>query len=162
MRPLAVLLVLAVASACTTAAAADPSVATFTIEGKAVKLVAGRAEVEAAPGSASKVVTQLGPERATADLDGDGTPDTAVTLTQQPGGSGTFTYVAVLLNPPAGPVGTNAIRIGDRIKVTALKLDGVAIVVEYLDRAPNEPFTTAPSIATTKRFVVKNGTLQGP
>ena len=160
MRIAPLLLALA-AVACTTVAAADPSVATFTIEGKSVTLVAGRAEVEAAPGSASKIVTQLGTERATGDLDADGRPDTAVTLTQQPGGSGTFSYVAVLLNTASGSAGTNAIRIGDRIKITGLRLDGVAIVVEYLDRAPSEPFTTAPSVASTKRFVIKNGKLEG-
>ena len=145
---------------CTTAAAADPAVATFLVEGKPVTLVAGRAESEAAPGSASKVVTIVGTERAVGDLDGDGRPDTAVTLTQQPGGSGSFSYVAVLLNASSGAAGTNAVRIGDRIKITGLRLDGTAVVLDYLDRAPTDPFTTAPTVATTKRFVVRDGKLQ--
>jgi hypothetical protein len=147
-------------TACASAAAADPARATFVIEGKTVTLVAGRAEQEAAPGSATKVVTTLGAERAAADLDGDGRADAAVTLTQQPGGSGTFTYVAVVLNPASGPVATNAIRIGDRIKVSALRVEGTSVVLEYLDRSPTDPFTTAPSIATTKRFAVRDGKLQ--
>jgi hypothetical protein len=146
--------------ACASAAAADPARATFVIEGKAVTLVAGRAEQEAAPGSATKVITTLGVERAAGDLDGDGRADTAVTITQQPGGSGTFTYVAVVLNPTDGPLATNAIRIGDRIKVSALRIDGTSVVLEYLDRAPTDPFSTAPSIATTKRFTVRDGKLQ--
>ena len=156
----AVVLAAAVLAACSAAAAADPAVATFLVEGKPVTLVAGRAEAEAAPGSASRVVTTLAAERAVGDLDGDGRPDTGVTLTQQSGGSGTFSYVAAVLNSSSGPVGTNAIRVGDRIKITGLRLDGAVIVLEYLDRATGEPFTTAPSVATTKRFVVRDGKLQ--
>jgi hypothetical protein len=147
-------------TACATVAAPDPAGATFVIEGKTVTLVAGRAEVEAAPGSASKVVTTLGAEKAVADLDGDGRRDAAVTLVQQPGGSGSFTYLAVVLSAASGLSATNAIRIGDRIKVTGLRVDSGVVVLDYLDRAPTDPFTTAPSIATTKRFAVKDGKLQ--
>ena len=151
-----------VSLACAAVAAADPSTATFTIDGKPVTLVAGRAEREAAPASATKIVTTLGPERAEGDLDGDGRPDTAVTLIYQPGGSGTFTYVAAVVNPTAGAAGTVAILVGDRIKVTSLRIDGKTIVLEYLDRRPGEPFATAPSVPTTKRFVVSDGKVIAP
>ena len=144
---------------CTTVAAPDPARSTFVIEGRTVTLVAGRAEVEAAPGSATKIVTTLGTD-AVGDFDGDGRADAVVTLVQQPGGSGSFTYVAVVLDPASGPRATNAIRIGDRIKVTGLRVDSSVVVLDYLDRAPTDPFTTAPSIATTKRFAVKDGKLQ--
>ena len=138
---------------------ADPSSATFTIDGRPITLVAGRAEQPAAPGSASKIVTSLGTQRADGDIDGDGRPDSAVALIHQPGGSGTFTYVALLLNLASGPSGTNAVLIGDRITLSALRVDGKTIVVEYLDRRPGEPFTTAPSVATTKRLTLSGGKL---
>jgi hypothetical protein len=153
------LAVLALAAACAPAATADPASATFTIDGRPITLVAGRAEQPAAPGSAAKIVTSLGTQRADADIDGDGRVDTAVALVHQPGGSGTFTYVALLLNPSTGPTGTNAVLIGDRITLSALRVDGKTIVVEYLDRRPGEPFTTAPSVATTKRLSLSGGKL---
>ena len=140
-------------------AAPDPTNATFRIERDVVTLANGRAEREAAPGSATKVVTVLGSERATADLDSDGRPDTVVVLTQQPGGSGTFAYVAVLLNGAAGVTTVPAALLGDRIKVTALRSDGPAIVVELLDRAAGEPLTASPTVAKTKRFLVSGGAL---
>ena len=150
---------LAIVVACAPAAGADPSIATFTIDGRAITLVAGRSEEPAAPGSATKIVTSLGQQRAEGDLDGDGRPDSAVVLVHQPGGSGRFTYVALLLNPVAGSAGTNGVLIGDRITLSALRLDGKVIVVEYLDRRPGEPFATAPSVATTKRLLLSGGKL---
>jgi hypothetical protein len=154
------LLVLALAAACSALVpAADPSSATFMIDGRPITLVAGRAEQPAAPGSAAKIVTSLGTQRADADIDGDGRLDRAVALVHQPGGSGTFTYVALLLNPTTGPSGTNAVLIGDRITLSALRVDGRVIVVEYLERRPGEPFTTAPSVATTKRLSMSGGKL---
>jgi hypothetical protein len=153
------LLVIAVAAACTTVAAPDPGGATFTIDGKPITLAAGRAEQPAAPGSATKIVTSLGTQRAEGDIDGDGRTDTAVVLVHQPGGSGTFSYVALLLNASSGPAGTNAVLIGDRVTISTLRIDGKTIVVEYLDRRPGEPFTTAPSVATTKRLSLTAGKL---
>ena len=38
-------------------------------------------------------------------------------------------------------------------------MDGKTIVVEYLDRRPGEPFTTVPSVATTKRLTLTGGKL---
>ena len=157
VRPLG-LLVLAL-TACAAGASPDPANATFTIEGQKVTLVGGRAERAAAPGSTATVVTTLGDQRAQGDFDGDGRQDVAVTLVHQPGGSGTFIYVALLLNPQTGATATNAVLIGDRIKVNAVRADGTAAVVEFMDRRPGEPLSAAPSVLTTKRLVVRDGKL---
>lgn len=165
---LAVALVVSVACAPTGTAASgvassvsppDPSNATFTIERDTIALTNGRAERAAAPGSATKVTTTLADLRASGDLDGDGRPDTVVVLVYQPGGSGTFFYVAALLNATSGVTTTPAVLLGDRIKVTAVKLDGRTIVVEILDRSAGQPLTESPSVASTKRFVVDRGAL---
>jgi len=137
----------------------DPLNATFTIERDTVALVNGRAEREAAPGSATKVTTTLADPRVSGDADGDGRPDTVVVLIYQPGGSGTFFYVAALLNATGGVTTTPAVLLGDRIKVTGVKLDGRTIVVEVLDRTAGQPLSESPSIASTKRFVVDRGAL---
>ena len=76
---------------------ADYKNATYTIEGQPVTLVDGYAEVPAAPGSASKTVTQYFGNEAVGDLNGDGVPDVAFLLTQNGGGSGTFYYVVAAL-----------------------------------------------------------------
>ncbi len=138
----------------------DPSNATFKIERDTVALVNGRAEREAAPGSATKVVATLADPRASGDVDGDGRPDTVVILIYyQPGGSGTFFYVAALLNVTGGVTTTPAVLLGDRIKVTGVKLDGRTILVDALDRTAGQPLSESPSVASTKRFVVDRGVL---
>jgi len=137
----------------------DPSNATFKIERDTVALVNGRAEREAAPGSATKVTTTLADPRVSGDVDGDGRPDTVVVLIYQPGSSGTFSYVAVLLNAAGGVTTAPAVLLGDRIKVTGVKLEGRTIVVDVLDRTAGQPFSESPSVASTKRFVVDRGAL---
>jgi len=147
------------AGASAAVSAPDPANATFQIERDRITLSGGRAEREAAPGSATKIVTTLAAQRATGDVDGDARPDTAVLLVQQPGGSGTFFYVAALLNPSSGAVATPAVLLGDRIAPTALRLEGTTIVVEFLDRAPGQPLSASPAVPTTKRFAVQAGAL---
>jgi len=137
----------------------DPSNATFKIERDTVALVNGRAEREASPGSPTKVTTTLADQRVSGDVDGDGRPDTVVVLIYQPGGSGTFFYVAALLNAIGGVTTTPAVVLGDRIKVTGVKLDGRTIMVDVLDRTAAQPMTESPSIASTKRFVIDGGAL---
>ena len=136
----------------------DPSNATFKIERDTVALVNGRAEREAAPGSATKVTTTLADPRVSGDVDGDGRPDTVVVLIYQPGGSATFFYVAALLNATGGTT-TPAVVLGDRIKVTGVKLDGRTIVIDVLDRTAGQPLTESPSVASSRRFVVDRGAL---
>ena len=141
------------------AAAPDPSNATFKIDKETVTLTNGRAEREAAPGSASKAVAALTDKRVTGDVDGDGRTDAIVILTYQPGGSGTFYYVAALLNASAGVNATPSVLLGDRIVVSGLRLDGTTIVVDLLDRASGQPFSASPTVSSTRRFEVDHGAL---
>jgi hypothetical protein len=90
------------------------------------------------------------------DLNDDGREDVAFLLTYEPGGSGTFFYVAAALNTPDGYAGSEAFLLGDRIAPQSTNIDeGLTargtyrqnvIVVNYADRLPGEPFTTSPSI----------------
>ena len=157
-RAVLMTLILALPACGAPVAAPDAANATYQIERASVTLVAGRAEVPAAPGSAAKAVTTLG-SRATGDLDGDGRQDVAAILVQQPGGTGMFTYVAVLQNLAGGVKATNAVLVGDRVNVQAIRVDGRTVVIEYLDRRPGEPFSATPSVATTKKLVLSDGQL---
>ena len=158
MRAIVFALALALAACGTAAPPPDAANASYVIEKISVTLANGHAETPVAPGSAAKAVTTL-TQKAAGDIDGDGRDDVAVVLVHQPGGSGSFTYVAVVLNPTSGAKATNAVLIGDRVAGQAVKLDGKTLVIDYLDRRAGEAFTVAPSVPTTKRFVVKDGVL---
>lgn len=134
--------------------------ATYTVEGRSVTLSNGVAEEAAAPGSATKIRTKLSEMQAVGDLDGDRKPDIVVVLIRDPGGSGTFYYLAAVLNDAAG-VGkaTNAQLLGDRIVVENLSVGSGQITVEYLTRREREPMAAAPSVKVTKKFAVKDSKL---
>ena len=80
-------------------------------------------------------------------------------IVHEPGGSGSFTYVAALLNATSGARTTNTVLIGDRLGGQAVRLDGKTVVIDYLDRHAGEAFSVAPSVPTTKRFVIRDGAL---
>ncbi len=133
---------------------------TFIIEGQPVTLVDGRAETEAAPGAASKVVTQYFGNVATGDLDGDGGPDLAFLLTQSRGGSGTFYYVVATLVAADGSYrGTNAVLLGDRIAPQTTEIRDGQLIVNYAERKAGEPMTARPSMGVSKYLKVEGTTL---
>jgi hypothetical protein len=122
----------------------------YVIDGKRVTLTNGVSEMEAAPGSASKIITRYFGNEIVTDLNDDGRPDVVFLLTQNSGGSGEFFYVVAALNTERGYVGSEAFLLGDRIapQTTELSQNPIhkhVIVVNYADRAPGEPMTTQPS-----------------
>lgn len=125
--------------------------AEYVIEGQHIKLINGEAESEAAPGSASTVVTKYFGDDLQTDLNGDGREDTVFLLTQNSGGSGTFYYVVAALNTPQGYAGSDGYLLGDRIAPQTIEVSpnpkqtGV-IVVNYADREVGQPMTTPPSV----------------
>ena len=130
--------------------------ATYIIEGQSVTLVGGVSETEAAPGSATKIITRYFGNEVKHDLNDDGREDVVFLLTQETGGSGTFFYVVAALNTEGGYVGSHALFLGDRIAPQTTEIDegkttnGTdrqnVIVVNYATRLPGEPFTTSPSL----------------
>jgi hypothetical protein len=158
VRRIGIALTLALAACSAPVAAPDAANASYVIEKSSITLANGRAETPVAPGSAAKAVTTL-TQKAVGDIDGDGRDDVAVVLIHEPGGSGSFTYVAVVLNATTGAKTTNALLIGDRVAGPAVRLDGKTVVIDYLDRRAGEAFSVAPSVPTTKRFVIRGGVL---
>ncbi len=138
----------------------DAANATYTIERQSISLSNGSAEQSVAPGSATKIVTKLSDHEAVGDVNGDGRPDVTVVLIHSPGGSGTFYYVAAVLNDGTerGKT-TNVELLGDRVSVESLGIVGGQIVVDYLTRRSSDPMAAPPSIRTTKRFLVKDDKL---
>ena len=141
-------------SANQTQTAFDPMNATYNIDGKNYTLANGVSEVEAAPGSASKITTRYFGNQSTGDLNGDGIPDMAFLITQDGGGSGTFFYVVAAIKTATGYKTTNAYFIGDRIAPQPTKIIGQELVVNYAQRQPGEPMTAKPSVGVSKYLKV--------
>lgn len=136
-------------------ATSDYKNATYIVEGKPVTLVRGMAETDAAPGSATKIVTLYFGNEVRKDLDGDGREDVAFLITQERGGSGTFFYLVGALNKPDGIHGTEAYLLGDRIAPqTTESGSDRSVVVNYAVRPPDAPFSQSPSIGVTKTLIL--------
>jgi membrane-bound inhibitor of C-type lysozyme len=132
---------------------------TYAIDGQDITLSNGASQIEAASGSASKIITKYFGNDATGDINGDGKPDIAFLLTQSGGGSGTFYYVVAALNTGEGYAGTNAVLLGDRIAPQTTEIQNGEIIVNYADRKAGEPMTAAPSVGVSKYLNIENGQL---
>ncbi len=136
----------------------DPKNATYKIEGKDFTLVNGKSEKDVS-GSASKITTQYFGNEVKSDFNGDGVEDIAFLLSQNSGGTGTFYYVTAIISFEDGYKSANTILLGDRIAPQTTGFRNGEILVNYADRKPDEPMTTAPSIGITKYLKVSDGKL---
>jgi len=136
--------------------ATDPLNATYLIEGTAVRLEDGRCELPAAPGSAMKTKTAAMGRPVFGDMDGDTDKEAALLFTHDPGGSGTFYYVAAAINVNGRYQGTNAVLLGDRIVPMAIGIRSGTVVFEYADRRPEEPMSARPTVNKTAVLNLKN------
>ncbi len=120
----------------------------YVIDGEQVTLKNGFAEVEVAPGSASKKVTRYWGGDFHKDLNADGRQDVVFMVTQDSGGSGLFYYVVAAINYPEGYRGSASFFLGDRIAPKNIELgDEATILVNFAERNPGESFAVAPSSA---------------
>jgi len=140
-------------------AAADPRNATYTVDGRQIPLHNGRSEAQVSPGFAAKAVTAVYGEPAFGDLDGDGDEDAVLLIVHDPGGSGTFYYIAASISENGRYRGTEAVLLGDRISPRRIEIQNGVVVVEYADRRPDEPMAAPPSIGKSKHLTFRNGRL---
>ena len=141
-------------------AATTPESASYRIEGRVIALQNGRHDEPAAPGSAARSTATVWGKPVVADLDGDGDQDAVVIIATQPGGSGTFYYVAVAELDGGSYTGSAGVLLGDRIAPQSVTFADGVVTVDYAERRPGEPMSVPPSVATSKRFVYRNGVLQ--
>jgi len=142
-----------------TPAADTPANASYLLENNWIQLENGRAEWQAAPGSASKVQTSLFGGPTFGDLNNDGSEDGIIFLTYQGGGSGTFFYLAAALLENGTYRGTNGIWLGDRIGPPAAKIQNGLVTVTYADRNNGEAMTATPSVLQSRYFILDNFSL---
>ena len=114
---------------------------------------------EAIADSSSRNIVRLGPEAAYGDLDGDHADDAAVTLLASSGGSGSFTYVAAVLNRDNVATPVASVFIGDRITMKSIRIVDGMIRVTWLDRTTGAPMSTPPDTELTQTFILQDGKL---
>jgi heat shock protein HslJ len=128
----------------------------WTASGKA-PLVDGEYSEQAAPGSATRTVVGLG-DRAAFGYAGDGEPFAVVTLITDPGGSGTFYDLAVVLDRGQGPVHVATTSLGDRVKIESLSVEKDEIVVRMIAHGANDPMC-CPTQRVVERFALQDDQL---
>jgi hypothetical protein len=91
-------------------------------------------------GGATRPTVTLIPEPVgSGDLNGDDQADAAVTLAENSGGSGTFIYLAAVLDRNGEPENVATTLLGDRVQVQSIAIEDARIVVEGLSFAPDDP-----------------------
>ena len=75
------------------------------------------------------------------------------------GGSGTFTYLAPVLNEQGVARPVTSMFLGDRIVVKSLTIQSGNIIVDFLTRNADEPMSAAPTVDTTRTFQLRGDVL---
>lgn len=144
---------------------ASPSVdvlanATYVgIYDEAITLTDGSFEGEPViEGSASRPTVTLLPVNAFGDLNGDGSADAAAILAESGGGSGTFIYLAVLINDAGTWRNVATTYLGDRVQVETMTIEAGEIVVAGVTHGPDDPMC-CPSQAVSATYELQNDVL---
>lgn len=119
---------------------------TVLVEGKAVQLQDGKAQVETVPGSASVDMYRIFGEPVYGDVSGDGVMDAVYYLVKETGGSGMFFYAVFTVGSESGYMSKEAVFLGDRIAPQNIYIEDGLAVANFADRKPGESFAVQPSI----------------
>jgi len=130
-------------------------------DGSAMALRAGRWEGEPPePGSAAVPTLDFSGELvARGDLDGDGIAEAVVVLDSWTGGSGVFSYIAVVSGSTGKALNTATQLLGDRVQVRELRIDDGKVVVDLRGPGPDDP-SCCPSMNMRQVWTLGDGKLQ--
>jgi uncharacterized lipoprotein NlpE involved in copper resistance len=109
----------------------------WTASGTAV-LSDGQYEESIVPGAATKIVVLLS-DRMAFGYASDGQPLAAVILITDPGGSGTFYDLALVLEQDGELANVAATFLGDRAKIRSLAVQDGQFVLEMVTHGPDDP-----------------------
>jgi len=82
-----------------------------------------------------------------------------VILVADHGGSGTFTYLALVINENGTAKPVASILLGDRIVVKSLAIQHGKVIVTLLTRKTDESMSTEPKLEVTRTFILQGDTL---
>ena len=119
-----------------------------------VRLINGAYQGELSVGSSAELTVTLGEMMSLGDLDDDGTEDAAVILIVDPGGSGTFYYLAVVVDEDGMPKNVASALLGDRVQVKSVSIRSGKIVVNMIAQGPGDPMC-CPTLEKTLRYVLR-------
>ncbi|MFN8458965.1 MAG: WG repeat-containing protein [Anaerolineae bacterium] len=116
-----------------------------------VKLTKGEFRQKYDETAASEFVVKLVEPKAFGDINGDGVEDAAVILTVDGGGSGTFYYLAVVIDEQGQPKNVATTPLGDRSKIKSVAVDGAGqVVINMVIAGPDDPACCATQEVTWK------------
>ena len=130
----------------------------ITIDGQTFVMSNGFAELDASPGSATNNTVRIVGEPVMGDITGDGDPDAALLIQNDPGGSGTFYYAVLAINDAGGFRASNALPLGDRIEPQTVDFTDGRFVYTYAERRPGEPMSERPSVEKSVAITIDTGT----
>lgn len=131
---------------------ASPLDASYVVDSRSITLHAGIHAEPAAPGSAALNSTRVWGQPTVADLDRDGLDDAIVILVNEPGGSGTFYYVAAAYNDGSHFTGSTALLLGDRIDMRSVTVVDGIVIVSYSDHGRTQTMAGVPERPVSRRF----------
>ena len=109
-------------------------------------------------GGASKPTVTLIPFTAFGDLNSDSVNDAAVLLVENSGGTGSFVYLAAVLNSEGMPENVSTMLLGDRVSPESIVIVDGEIVLEAATHAEDDPLC-CPSLKTRTTYALQNGEL---
>lgn len=130
-------------------------------DGRAIALRAGRWEGKPSePGSAAVPTLVFSGERvARGDLDGDGNAEAVVVLDSWTGGSGVFSYIAVVSGRTGKATNTATQLLGDRVQVRDVRIADGRVVVDLRGPGPDDP-SCCPSMNIRQVWTLTGGALK--
>lgn len=130
----------------------------FTKSGTA-PLENGEYSEQAAPGSATQTSVTLTDHVAFGELNGE--PAAAVVLVTDPGGSGTFYSLHVVVNQDGELVDIANTDLGDRVQINSLVIEEGEIVVDMVTQGPDDPMC-CPTQEVVKRYELQDELVEVP
>jgi heat shock protein HslJ len=119
-------------------------------------LVDGEYREQAAPGSATEIVVLLTEHIAFGQLGGQ--EAAAVILVTNPGGSGTFYDLAVVVEQGSQPVHVTTTLLGDRAQINSLSIEDGEIIVDMITHGPDDPMC-CPTQQVVQTYELRDGEL---
>ena len=126
---------------------------------KMVHLKNGFYKKEFTAGTSDLIEVQLLEERAFGDINGDGTEDAAVILKVYTGGTGEYYCLELMINKKGSPKPLPDVFLGDRIAVKSLVIRPGSVLVNMLDRKPDEGMAADPTVEVKRTFKLIGGKL---